>query len=246
LGIWVRNQRREYQRLLNGGNHTKSTLSPQRVHALQRLDFVWYQSHSAAWQEQYEQLKVFYQQRGHSNVPQNSTLGRWCMNQRTRRSDLSPERIYLLEELNFQWNVKDAIWYQMLQRFQDYYEQHGRTSISVQDTEQNDLRLWLHLQRYYYHRQRLSACRIQALDAVASAWKQRRHARSGPSSEDWSLLFKEMRKRGIGPHVRPKQHWFEGINVQKIPIKDTPYTEQELLELWNHEDDDDASRCDYR
>lgn len=236
LGIWVRNQRREYQRRLDGS----STLSPERLQALQRLDFCWYQSHSTAWQQQYQQLRAFYDVHGHSNVPQTwSSLGRWCMNQRTRRAVLAPERVALLEALQFQWNVKDAVWYQMLHRFQEYYRAHGSIVIPVSDAAQNDLRLWLHLQRYYYHRQRLSPARIQALDEVAAEWKQRRHARTGPSSEDWSLLFEEMRKRGIGPGVRPKQHWFEGINVQKIPIKDTPYTEQELLELWNQEDDDE-------
>jgi Helicase associated domain len=240
LGIWVRNQRREYQRLLQEDTgQKKSTLSPERLQALQRLDFCWYQSHSAVWQQQYDSLRAFYKQHGHSNVPQQSSLGRWCMNQRTRRAVLSPERKQLLEELHFQWNVKDAVWYQMLHRFQDYYQQHGKIAIPVSDAELNDLRLWLHLQRYYYHRQRLSPARIAALDEVAVGWKQRRHARSGPSSQDWSLLFEEMRKRGIGPGVRPKQHWFEGINVQKIPIKNTPYTEQELLELWNQEDDSD-------
>jgi Helicase associated domain len=247
LGIWVRNQRREYQRLLHEDDtcdtrnkaKKKSTLSPERLQALQRLDFCWYQSHSTVWQKQYQQLRDFCAEHGHSNVPQQSALGRWCMNQRTRRAVLSPERVRLLEELQFQWNVKDAVWDQMLRRFRDYYQQHGKIAIPVSDTDQNDLRLWLHLQRYYFHRQRLSPSRVQALDEVAAEWKQRRHARSGPSSEDWSLLFEEMRKRGIGPGVRPKQHWFEGVNVQKIPIKDTPYTEQELLELWNQEDDDE-------
>ena len=87
----------------------------------------------------------------------------------------------------------------------------------------------------------LSSSRIQRMERTIPnfQWSVRGSKSNGPSSEDWFLLFEEMRKKGIGPNVRPKQHWFEGMNVQNIPIKDTPYTEQEILALWNQEDDDD-------
>jgi len=52
-----------------------------------------------------------------------------------------------------------------------------------------------------------------------------------------------MRQRGIAPGVRPKQHWFEGINPFLQQVKQS-YTEQELLELWN-QDNGDGDGDDY-
>ena len=333
LGIWVRNQRREYRKLqqqqqephgtaqneseMSSRSNAKSTLTPERLQLLQRLNFEWYKSHTTAWEDQYYQLLEFYHQYNHSNVPQNYitntnnvndvSLGKWCMNQRTAYKNqkrntnngspnnitnsnssssstvttstttttiscnaLTSERIQLLEAVQFQWNMKSMKWKQMLQRLRLYYDAHHQSvTIPVNDTMNTDLRIWMNLQRYYYHNtiilnkklnsttattssskptttnqlpsRTLSSSRIQRMERTIPnfQWAVRGSKKNGPSSEDWFLLFEEMRKKGIGPNVRPKQHWFEGINIQNIPIKGTPYTEQELLALWNEEDDDD-------
>ena len=47
-----------------------------------------------------------------------------------------------------------------------------------------------------------------------------------------------MRDKGLQLGMRPKQHWFEGINPFSINVKST-YTEQDLLELWYQDADDD-------
>jgi hypothetical protein len=249
----------------------------------------------------------------HTKKNEPPSLGKWCMNQRTAYKNLkrynnspmtttastsptvvtynalTPERIQLLEALQFQWNTKSMKWKQMLQRLRMYYDTHNHSiTIPVNDTMNTDLRIWINLQRYYYHNtitankiegnstagstiavlsqqsgtsssrkttaiknryvanpqqpaRTLSSSRIQRLERTIPnfQWTVRGSKSNGPSSEDWFLLFEEMRKKGIGPNVRPKQHWFEGMNVQSIPIKNTPYTEQELLALWNQEDDED-------
>jgi Helicase associated domain len=284
---------------------TKSTLTPERLQQLQQLNFEWYKSHASTWENQYQRLLQFYHLNNHTNVPQNycgmsrnndtASLGKWCMNQRTAYKNqkrwsnstnasngnsnaLTPERIQLLESIHFQWNIKSMKWKTMLQRLRQYYDTHDQSvTIHVNDTDHTDLRIWMNLQRYYYHNtitankhnnktetktrnrrqgttrsrsqlpsrqlpiRTLSASRIQRMERTIPnfQWTIRGSKNNGPSSEDWFLLFEEMRKKGIGPNVRPKQHWFEGINIQNIPIKDTPYTEQELLALWNQEDDDD-------
>jgi hypothetical protein len=86
LGIWVRNQRREHRRLLLGGGQQSSTLNPERLRKLEILDFEWYRSHEASWNDRYRELERYALLHGHANVPQDDPkwpeLGRWCMNQR--------------------------------------------------------------------------------------------------------------------------------------------------------------------
>lgn len=280
LGVWVRNQRREYRKLVETSSHSdgrstktsNSTLTPDRLKALEQLNFEWYRPHAVAWQNSYEQLRIFHEQHGHANVPQSqhgrcsasastteddnsqfTALGQWCMNQRTeykkfRRgvpTALTEDRIRLLERLHFQWNVREHQWQCMLDRLRDYYRLQGHVHIAVADTANTDLRRWLIWQRYEYQKRKkmkalsspLTVERIAAIETAIPnfVWKARNG--SGPSSEDWAKLFNAMRDKGLAPGVRPKQHWFEGTNPFAVQIKDT-WTEQDLLELWNQENED--------
>jgi hypothetical protein len=253
LGVWVRNQRREYKKLEKG---EKSTLTSYRLQALRDLEFEWYRSHKDAWESRYQELSKYYEHHGHSNVPEdyvdNSKLGQWSMNQRTayRRyakgepTALTDDRIQLLEEIDFRWNLRDHQWHTMKERLKEYYEQYGNVSISTGDKANTDLRGWKILQRYHYHRQKaglpspMTEKRIEAMETSIPEFSWKAFPGSGPSSADWSNLFGAMRDKGIQPGARPKQHWFEGINPQKIDVKNT-YTDSELLSLWNNDDDDD-------
>ena len=254
LGIWVRNQRREYQRLQRG---EPSTLYPERLQALQALGFEWYKSREEMWDKRYQELVVFLKEHGHSNVPEdyadNVSLGQWCMNQRTayRRycldqpTAMNQERAEKLEALGFVWKYRQQQWNDMRERLKQYYDENGHVNIATTDHENNDLRVWLIFQRFHYNRRRagfktpLTKQRIKALeeDIPNFSWRGR-EGNSGPKTEDWAKLFEAMRDRGIAPGARPKQHWFEGINPFTIQVKDT-YTEEDLLELWNQQDDDD-------
>lgn len=253
LGVWVRNQRREYKRLERG---EKSTLTTARLQALRDLEFEWYRSHKDAWESRYQELSAYYEQHGHSNVPEdyvdNVRLGQWSMNQRTaykryangEPTALTVDRIQLLEEIDFRWNLREHQWYSMQERLKQYHEQNESVAILSSDQENTDLRGWLILQRYHYHRRKkglpspLTNQRIEALENAIPGFAWKAFPGSGPSSEDWSSLFDAMRDKGIQPGTRPKQHWFEGVNPQKIDVKNM-YTEQDLLELWNENDDDD-------
>jgi len=274
LGVWVRNQRREHRKLMLG---QRSTLTHDRLSALERLGFDWFRSHQEAWNVQYQQLVAFYQQHGHSNVPldykENNALGTWCMNQRTayrrylegQSSPMTQDRIEQLERIHFRWSYREFKWNIMLQRLSDYYKEHGHIRIPTPDLQNRDLRLWLNLQRYFYNQRqkqeelqesaapspspllsnRMTDKRIRAMEEVIPgfSWKVRVGDGSGPSSEDWSKLFDAMREKGIGPGMRPKQHWFEGSNPFSVTTslgstKET-WTEEDLLTLWNQEDDGD-------
>jgi len=100
----------------------------ERVNLLNELGFVW-DAKEAAWQEGYVQLKLYLEDNKHVMVPQrfvakdNFKLGRWVLNQRNRfklaqkKKDAKgaggqghyaegSERVNLLNELGFVWNVR--------------------------------------------------------------------------------------------------------------------------------------------
>ena len=173
------------------------------------------------------------------------------------------ERIEKLEAINFQWNVHRYKWKFMLQRLQNYQKVHGHINIAVNDTINDDLRLWLIWQRFLYNCRQVEAAaaaagnssarrpspltddRIKALENAIPKfqWKVRAGNSGGPSSKDWALLFNALRDKGFQPGMRPKQHWFEGTNPFSMAVKST-YTEEDLLELWHQEADDEEEDLD--
>ena len=257
----MRNQRREYRKL-DLGDSQQSTLTTERREALEAIGFEWYKSRPVAWEKRYEELKAYSSVHGNSDVPEdydlNFSLGQWCMNQRTAYRQyclggptaMNSERIRKLEALNFCWSYRDHKWHTMLERLKDYNEQHGHISIPTDDEENQDLRRWVILQRFFYNKRRkiiekggdgefstpLTEKRIDAIEKAVPTFTWRRT--SGPRKEDWAKLFDAMREKGIAPGARPKQHWFEGTSLQSIDVK-SEYSEQELMELWNMQDNDE-------
>lgn len=67
LSNWTKRQRHQY-RLKIEGRHT--TMTDERQQMLENLGFVW-DSHAAAWNERWEQLRDFFLEHGHSRVPKN-------------------------------------------------------------------------------------------------------------------------------------------------------------------------------
>jgi hypothetical protein len=264
LGVWVRNQRREYRKLqLKKSGQLRlssSTLTPDRLDALQDIGFEWHKSRPQAWEKRYLELEAFRETFGHANVPEdyheNFALGQWCMNQRSAyklytygdasTTALTAERIRKLETLDFRWNYRQHEWYCMLERIKQYYEQYGHLTISTSDESNQDLRLWLILQRHHYHKRRrrefetttpLTDRRREALEEAIPNFSWKGRDSTGPNKEDWGNLFQAMREKGIAPGARPKQHWFEGINPFSTDVKDR-WTDNELLDLWNQQDGD--------
>lgn len=248
LGVFVQNQRQQYRRYLAGNS---TTLTQERIKLLQLINFRWAQSQEMLWQERRNDLKDYWERNGHSNVPQdyanNLQLGQWCMNQRTKHRnkevgitpDLSEERIRELEKLNFHWNYRDYQWKLMLMRLREYQEENGNLDIETTDSENSDLRQWLNEQRHYYkteQKSRITPERIEALEGIEGfSWRKRRQ---GLSKDDWSQLFVAIKDKGIAPGGKTKQHWFDGVNPFEKEVK-TEWTEDELLALWNEENDED-------
>ena len=102
LGLWVSSQRTAKR---------EGTLSTERIARLDALAFVW-DSHKAAWDEQFAELVAYQTQHGHCRVsfgyPENPALGLWVSTQRVekRAGTLSEERIARLDALEFVWELR--------------------------------------------------------------------------------------------------------------------------------------------
>ena len=109
---WVKRQRHQYK--LRKISH-RSNLTLDRIQMLEDVGFVW-DSHRAAWDEKFDELKEFKDLHGHCFVPckwkGNSKLSTWIKRQRRQyrkiasfqHSALDEERIKELENIGFPWD----------------------------------------------------------------------------------------------------------------------------------------------
>ena len=95
------------------GQH--SSMSEDRIQALQKLAFVW-NSHDAVWEERLVELKQYRSMFGDTNVPSsyesNPKLAIWVKRQRRQKkfldegkpSTMTPYRVAKLSEIEFSWS----------------------------------------------------------------------------------------------------------------------------------------------
>jgi len=107
LGNWVSTQRKRYK-----GKSTPMTV--EHIRALESIGFEWDPS-ADSWNEQFEQLRKFVVQFGHSVVPLRYSaipkLGQWVFTQRGnyrlylrgKSNPMTAERIQKLETVEFKW-----------------------------------------------------------------------------------------------------------------------------------------------
>ena len=117
LALWVKRQRSQFK-LKEEGKH--SNMTDARENALNALGFVWHR-HTLHWEERWRELRDFYSQYGHSNVPtkfpSNKELAMWCKGQRRHfklfqngdaRSTMTLERMAKLESLGFAFFLRKS------------------------------------------------------------------------------------------------------------------------------------------
>ena len=84
------------------------------------------------WMEKYGQLKLYVEENGNANVPQDeSRLGGWVSRQREsyKNGTLLTERTDLLNEINFIWDVLDYNWQNKYEELKKYVIEHGSANI---------------------------------------------------------------------------------------------------------------------
>lgn len=114
LAQWTKRQRYQYKLKQDG---KRSTITDERVRALDEAGFVW-DSHKAVWAERLEELKEFKKRYKHCNVPSrykpNHQLAIWVKRQRRQWKNkidrlpncMTDERQRALEAIGFVWDMK--------------------------------------------------------------------------------------------------------------------------------------------
>ena len=165
LSIWVDNQR-----------HTRSRLSLDRIKRLDELGFSW-DPHGALWEEMFARLEQYKARFGHCNVPRkwpdDPQLARWIDNQRHRHSRPSADRVQRLTALGFVWDADAAVWEEMFARLVQYKARVGDCNVPDKLPEDMQLANWVHNQRAFAKRGRLSADRVERLTALGFVWDAR-------------------------------------------------------------------------
>ena len=137
LAVWVNNQRT----LNNNGK-----LSPTRKARLDALGFIW-EHQNSAWESKFEELKRYRDRVGNCNVSSqdNPQLERWVSHQRDCNSagKLSSERRARLDELEFEWDPRDANWETMFTELTRYKSEHGHCNVPQRWAENPQLALWV-------------------------------------------------------------------------------------------------------
>ena len=176
------------------------------------------------WNTMYKKLLDFRAEHGHCLVPHSTkgnkeltSLGRWVANQRVfykmhqdgKQGHIKPQRIHLLEKIDFVWNVNDMIWDNKLQELIKYKEENGTCDVPPKcSKEHKKLRNWVELQRQQYRLYRakrttsLSLERISKLEDMGFEW------RISDGASDHSHSSKKKKRAIIDPTKDELEEWW--------------------------------------
>jgi hypothetical protein len=168
LGEWVRTQRGDME-----------TMDRHRRRRLEAIPGWKWDRQSVRWETGFNQLKRFFDQEGHCQVPRKYKsdngyeLGGWVFSQRKRQETIKPARRQLLESVQgWRWNPFSDQWeegYSHLKRFSDRAG-HCGVPRNHKTNEGYKLGLWVNNQRA--RRKTLESDRAQRLEALPRwAWK---------------------------------------------------------------------------
>lgn len=175
-------QRTAYDRFQQG-NHFQ--IPQERIDELESLGFNW-DFHKSNWMQRYTELQEYRTDHGDACVPQNYLLnlplGRWVETQRRlykvmkngRPSQMTPERIKLLEAEEFVWDAAEAAWAERYHELCEYKAYNGH--LRVPRRSSTGLGNWVYQQHFQYRRLQegkrvaLSEKRKSALERLGVKW----------------------------------------------------------------------------
>ena len=167
LRSWVHRQR-QYQHLL----------SAQQRASLNALGFEWSNDFAPRWQRKYEQLKAFYQQHGHCQLPKGDpayrSLYQWVQDQKKAQHHLPADRRDKLEALGLTWLHqvgKQALaqWEQHYQQLKAFIAQRGPLYL-LSLKEEPVLDHWVN--RQLHNKEKLPAYKREKLAAIHFPWNR--------------------------------------------------------------------------
>ena len=236
----VRVIKRDGKEIKNGDlvAQQKGRLTKWVINELNNLDFEWNIS-GAEWDLGYEQLKKYFIENGTSNVKtsDNASLINWVYNQRKYKSDLSLDQIEKLNQLDFDFTLKDneSTFTSRVFQLENYYKKHNNFFISGSDLENKSLKNWIQKLRTKYSKGKLNQFKIEKLNKIGYSF-------SDINYEDftWTENFQELfeyhkeHKNFIlfdKPHLASLNRWLKFQRSQFRKGNLQPKREEELLKL---------------
>lgn len=162
-------------------------MSPERVAALEELGMVWDPAESY-WQQKFAEMVAFSKLWGHCRVPhedgRRTPLGTWVKRQREehRAGQLRKDRFAALEDIGFEWDPHEAFWQERLAELKAFYDLHDHYQVSPIARPQ--LHSWVRNVRRLYREGKLSAERVEALEAIEFVWD--------PREQRWTEMFAQL------------------------------------------------------
>jgi len=186
-------------------------LSEDRIKRLEAAGFEW-NILETNWKELFAALLKFKENNGHCKVPrawpENSDLSYWVGKQRAnyRKGSLSLERIEHLEQIGFIWDTIENSWEENYSALIEY--KSATSNCDVPDKWPMNLKLshWVGKQRSDWKKNRLSADRIERLNAIGFTWD--------PQDAVWNKMYGSLqeynKKKG---HCNVPRNWSENIRL---------------------------------
>ena len=177
LGYWVSNQRSR-----------KSILTPKQIEKLDQIGFIW-DATEYAWEIGLKELKKFKESNGHCLVPTNhKKIGTWVVGLRSRKASHSKERIKVLNELGFIWDIKEAAWEEKFRELSEFEKIHGTCLVPETHSGRNGLYNWIIKQRRDLNNKKvyLTKEKIDKLDSINFIWNVDEY--------EWNKNFQALKK----------------------------------------------------
>lgn len=128
LAQWVVRQRKK-----------KDRLAPEQIAKLEQLGFVFdiQKQRALSWEYRYNQLLLFKQEHGHTNVPahyKNKKLYNWVRTQRVSKDTLSKDRLKKLQDIQFEFSTtkqskRDQQWLENFREVEKFFKEHGHLNL---------------------------------------------------------------------------------------------------------------------
>ncbi len=141
-----------------------------------------------SWQKKYRELEIFYAIHNTSHIEQRMiseaddekemsrlrSLNYWIKHQRRlyKAEKLPPEKIELLDRLDFVWKVTDGknSFEKRIRELKAYKKKFGTTHVPQIKNEYYKLSRWVNEMRRLYEEERLSVDRINRLNQIGFIW----------------------------------------------------------------------------
>lgn len=192
LSKWVAMQRSYYQDLRENWRH-EHPLTPRRLERLKAVGFV-FDAVEHSWRDMFRRLEAFRAAHGHclfgKGEGQDDLLVWWVERQRVlyrknargEPTQLSAQRVELLNRLGFEWDPREAIWTERYEELRALGPDASSSSMST------TLHNWINKQRMEYSRnqrgltpRRLTERREERLNAIGFDWKYNPRKRNNQS-----------------------------------------------------------------